>query len=303
MVTDPTTSISAPIDTCEFQIQVIMYTSTASTNNFENITELRRMKKILMIILLNVVSISSLFSQGLESYLKRNFVSGKDTLPYRILYPENYNPKDKYPLLLFLHGSGERGNDNEKQLVHGGRLFLRKDVRVQFPAIVIFPQCPTDSYWSNVKITTGENNIRTFNFQDGGEPTKAMELLMKLFENLKREHRLSRNQLYVGGLSMGGMGTFELLNRCPKEFAAAFPICGGANPATAKSYSKRVPLWIFHGEKDNVVPVSHSLEMAEAIRQQGGNVKLTIYPEANHNSWDSAFAEPELLPWLFSKKK
>lgn len=99
------------------------------------------------------------------------------------------------------------------------------------------------------------------------------------------------------------MGTFELVSRMPKTFAAAAPICGGDNPKSAKKYAKKVPFWIFHGLKDDVVPPHFSQDMAKAIEAKGGKVKLTLYPNANHNSWDPAFAEPELLPWLFSKTK
>jgi predicted peptidase len=114
---------------------------------------------------------------------------------------------------------------------------------------------------------------------------------------------VDKHRVYVGGLSMGGMGTFELLRRKPNVFAAAFAICGGDNTFNAKLYAKKVPLWIFHGAKDDVVPVEHSLVMAEAIKAAGGNPKLTIYPNDSHNSWNDAFAEPDLIPWLFSHTK
>ena len=101
---------------------------------------------------------------------------------------------------------------------------------------------------------------------------------------------------------MGGMGTFELVYRRARKIAGAVAICGGSNPDNAKKYSKKVPFWIFHGKKDNVVPPIQSEQMVEAIRSNGGEVRFTLYPEANHNSWDPAFAEPELLPWLFSQR-
>jgi predicted peptidase len=117
-----------------------------------------------------------------------------------------------------------------------------------------------------------------------------------------RKYPVDDERVYVGGLSMGGMGTFELVRRMPKTFAAAFPICGGANPATAKKMDD-VDWWIFHGAKDDVVPPRHSEVMVKALKKEGANVKFTLYPNANHNSWDPAFTEPELLSWLFSKKK
>ncbi|QCR24957.1 phospholipase [Pontibacter sp. SGAir0037] len=243
-------------------------------------------------------------AQDLEMYQRKVYVAKADSLPYRILYPENFDPAKKYPLVMVLHGAGERGNNNESQLVYGATLFLEPQNRQQYPAIVVFPQCPKDSYWSNVNIVTDENGKRSFHYlQKSGEPTKAMKSLLGLLNELEKSGSVDKKQLYIGGLSMGGMGTFELLRRKPKKFAAAFPICGGGHPDGAKKYAKRVPLWVFHGEVDGVVPVEKSEVMVEAVQKAGGNVKFTVYPGVNHNSWDYAFKEPELLPWLFSHKK
>lgn len=243
------------------------------------------------------------FSQDKSMYQKHWFVRGTDTLPYRLLLPKNYDASKEYPLILFLHGSGERGNDNEAQLVHGWKLFLQDSIRAKYPAIVVFPQCSQNSYWSNVDFRYDTaTKKRTFLFPAEGEPTTAMRMLIQLLEELEDKYKPDDDRMYVGGLSMGGMGTFELVRRKPKLFAAAFPICGGANPATAKEL-KRPSWWIFHGLKDDVVPPGLSQQMADAIKAKGANVRLTLYPDANHNSWDTAFAEKELLPWLFSHKK
>lgn len=241
------------------------------------------------------------WSQDKSLFEKKWYIHKGDTMPYRILLPKEYDASKKYPLIYFLHGSGERGNDNERQLIHSVKLFLREDVRKNYPAIVVIPQCAASSYWSNVNITT-ENNVRQFNFQPAGKPTIAMELAQKLLKTVLIQYPIDKSKLYVGGLSMGGMGTFEMVRRNPKLFAAAFPICGGADPSTA-SKMKNVPFWIFHGAKDNVVLPAHSEKMVEALRAAGAEVKFTLYPDANHNSWDSAFAEPGLLPWLFSHSK
>lgn len=238
----------------------------------------------------------------LDAYARKVYVQGNDTLPYRILYPKNFDQKKKYPLVLVLHGAGERGTDNESQLVYGARRFLEE--QEQFPAIVVFPQCPRDSYWSNVNILPNAQGQRTFNFQTGGEPTRAMAALMGMLNQLLKSGNVDKDRVYLGGLSMGGMGTFELLWRKPRTFAAAFPICGGGAPEMARKFSKKVEgIWVFHGEEDGVVPVEHSRIMAGAIKKAGGNVKLTAYPGVNHNSWDNAFKEPELLRWLFSQEK
>lgn len=244
-----------------------------------------------------------LFAQDKSLYEKHWFVQNGDTMPYRVLLPKNFDASKKYPLILLLHGAGERGRDNELQLVHGADLFLRDSIREKYPAIVVFPQCAANSFWSNVKfVFDSATKKRTFNFNVDGEPAVAMKLLLSLIKNLKQNYRLDKHRMYVGGLSMGGMGTFELVRREPALFAAAFPICGGANPATANKL-KRTGWWVFHGLKDDVVDPELSKIMAEAIKQQGAEVKLTLYPNANHNSWDSAFAERDLIPWLFTHYK
>lgn len=261
------------------------------------------MKKLLFFTITISLAIShNLSAQNLNEYQYKQYIKGTDTLPYRILYPENFNPDNKYPVLFFLHGAGERGNNNTSQLVHGGELFLNKKIRKNFPAIVIFPQCPKDSYWSNVQITSNQGK-RSFNFKKGGEPTKAMKLVLNLIKKVRSENYIDDDRVYAGGLSMGGMGTFELLRRKPRYFAASFSICGGDNVANVKKYRK-VPLWVFHGAKDDVVDPSLSDRVVKELKRLGAkDVRHTIYPNANHNSWDPAFAEPELLPWLFSHEK
>jgi len=258
------------------------------------------MKKIIVIILLTS-SFFSLNAQDFSKFKKEVFVSGKDTLRYRILYPENFDEGKKYPVFLFLHGRGESGNDNEKQLTHGGKLFLTSEFRKNHPAIVVFPQCAESSYWANVEIET-INDKRFFNFKKGGEPTKSMSLVLKLTDELFKKPFANEHRIYVGGLSMGGMGTFEILRRKPKTFAAAFAICGGDHVANAKKY-KNVPLWIFHGGMDDVVNPQLSYNIYKELKNIGHEPKFTIYPKANHNSWDATFAEPGLLDWVFEQHK
>ena len=240
-------------------------------------------------------------AQNAGHYLEQHFVAGKDSLPYRILFPENFDESKKYPVLFFLHGAGERGKDNKAQLVYGSKLFLQDEMRQKFPAIIIFPQCSAESYWSNVKVET-VNGARDFQFQKGGKPTLAMKLLLKLVEDFKDKKFTDTDRMYVGGLSMGGMGTLEVLRRERNTFAVAFSICGGDNISHVKKYRK-VPLWLFHGGKDDVVPPENSEKVVAALKSLGANVKYSFYPEANHNSWDQAFAEPDFLPWLFSFRK
>ncbi|WP_224996019.1 alpha/beta hydrolase-fold protein, partial [Cesiribacter sp. SM1] len=255
-----------------------------------------RLPLIYLLTILCSLTALTVAAQEVPVYVPELYISKGDTLPYRILLPQNFDPEQQYPLVLFLHGSGERGNDNTAQLTHGSNLFFRTDIRNDFPAVVVFPQCPAESSWTSAVITNNGNN-REFQFQTEGEPTAAMQLLQGLLHELRDRSYIDKQRLYVGGLSMGAMGTLELLRREPGKFAAAFAICGGDNPANARKY-KNVPLWLFHGSKDDVVPHSFSTTLADKLEEIGArNIKLTIYPEVKHNSWDKALADPQLLPW------
>ena len=225
-----------------------------------------------------------------------------DAINYRILYPENFDASKKYPVVFFLHGAGERGDDNKKQLVHGSKLFLDSEFRENYPAVVIFPQCPKDDYWSNVKSDRSAKPI-TRKFSKKGKPTVSMTKVLSLMDSIVALDYSLDNQVYIGGLSMGGMGTFEVLARRPQMFAAAFAICGGGHPKTAERYAEKTSIWVFHGGKDDVVLPQYSTAMVLALQESGGEVRFNLYPNANHNSWDPAFAEKELLPWLFSHKR
>lgn len=258
--------------------------------------------KLLLVLIFGFVG---LFSQSVKAqeYKKEMFISNSDTLLLRVMYPNNFDQNKAYPIVLFLHGAGERGNDNAKQLEHGASFFADSLHRNDFPAVVIFPQCPENDYWARIDSERDEQGKRSFTFHPNLEPTKAMKLLLEYLNQLIAEKWAQQRQIYLGGLSMGGMGTFELLYRRPDVFAAAFPICGGGNPETTSAYAKKVPLWVFHGEVDEVVPVELSLKMVESLKKNGANPRCTIYPNVNHNAWDYTFSEKELLPWLFSNVK
>lgn len=229
---------------------------------------------------------------------------GADTLPYRILFPQNYDSTKKYPLVVFLHGAGNRGKDNQKQLVHAGSLFLKDASRRQFPAIVIFPQCGINDFWARTRIIHAITDSTPFKFEylTDVPMNKGLNLVSRLLDSLAATKTINDKQIYIGGLSMGGMGTFELLWRKPGFFAAAFPICGGGDPFKAGVYRKDFPIWIFHGDKDPVVDVNDSRKMAAALKSANAKVKYTEYPNVKHDSWNKALAEPQLLPWLFSQK-
>lgn len=259
--------------------------------------------KHFIILLLAMGFFSFLFGQDLSLYEKRIYLDANgDTLNYRILYPKNYDRTKQYPLILFLHGAGERGYDNEAQLTHGAKLFLQAENRKKYPAIVVLPQCkPAPDYWAHM-VLNEQNGLRYREFPLKEAPNPSMKRVMELLAKLQNEEAIDQNRLYIMGLSMGGMGTFELLSRLPNTFAAAVPICGGGNVSQAVKYAKTTSLWIFHGGKDDVVLPLYSQQMYEALKAAGADVQYTLFPDANHNSWDPTFKQKGLLAWLFSKK-
>jgi len=234
-----------------------------------------------------------------ELFLKKEFIYKGDTLHYRILFPLNYDKSKSYPLVLFLHGSGERGNDNEKQLVHGSSLFADSLNRLNYPAIVIFPQCPANESW----ITLDEKPDDTFNFVDTRKPRKPLDLAKKLIDSYIKTDAVNSKRIYVLGLSLGGMGTFDLICRYPKTFAAAIPICGGVNLERLKKVRK-MPIRIYNGGSDNVVSPEYSRNAYIELKAMGSQqVEHIEFPGVGHNSWTPAFAEPDFLSWLFLQKK
>jgi predicted peptidase len=222
-----------------------------------------------------------------------------------MLYPTKYDVNKKYPVVLFLHGAGERGNDNAKQLTWGASLFLDSANRAKYPAFVIFPQCLENGFWANIKrdLDGNADSLGNFVFNSQGNASMPLQLVMKLIDSLSKTAQADPDQIYVGGLSMGGMGTFEILWRKPNFFAGAFAICGGGDPAKVAVYGKAFPIWVFHGASDNVVPVSNSRLMVNTLKAAGAKVKYSEYPGVGHDSWKNAFAEPDFLEWLFDQKK
>ncbi len=243
-------------------------------------------------------------AQDTSLFKKTVYAKGGDTLNYRILYPIRYDVNKKYPLVVVLHGSGERGSDNEKQLVHGAALFADSLNREKFPAFVVFPQCPESDFWAKLERDPNKkDSLGAFKFNSKGPATKALALVENMIDSLSKTPQINKLKIYIGGLSMGGMGTFELLWRKPELFAAAFPICGGGDAAKIAVYGKNLPIWVFHGGSDPVVPVSNSRLMVKTLKAAGAWVEYSEYAGVGHDSWTKAFAEPELLPWLFDQSK
>lgn len=240
-----------------------------------------------------------------DLFEKQYYVSGEDTLPLRILTPKHFSFQKKYPIVVVLHGAGERGSDNEKQLLWGSSLFLDSINRDNFPAIVVFPQCPEGNWWAPIQPRTTEvkDSLGSFQIVSSLPPTKPMKMLLTFLDNLIASGRVDAKRVYVGGLSMGGMGTFDMITRRPNLVAAAFPICGAGDQQNAIKIRKNLPLWVFHGAADEVVPVAQSRVMVHLLKDQNPPVKYSEYPRVGHDSWKNAFAEPGLLPWLFAQRK
>lgn len=214
-------------------------------------------------------------------------------LPYRLLKPLKIEDGKKYPLVVFLHGAGERGTDNEKQLVHGVPQFAAN--LEKYPCFLIAPQCPDGKRWVEVDWSADSHT-------QPKEPGEVGRLTLALVEKSIQALPVDRKRVYLTGLSMGGYGTWDLLARRPDLFAAAAPVCGGADEATARKI-KAIPIWAFHGGKDTTVQPARSRNMIAALKKAGGHPKYTEYPDVGHNSWDNAYRDPELFRWLFAQKK
>lgn len=256
--------------------------------------------KFTSFVLVFFLSFFALIMQGnaqssLFSY--ENFNNGQgDTLKYRLLFPD-YNPKRKLPLVIFLHGSGERGNDNEAQLKWGAPNFATDQNMQLHPAYVIAPQCPKNAGWANITRDANGKGIMM-----AKDPSKQMELLIALIHEFSKKFPVDTNRIYITGLSMGGFGTFDAIERYPNLFAAAAPVCGGGDITKAASI-KHIPMWIFHGAEDATVDPSLSLSMVDALTKAGAKPGYTQYPEVGHFSWIAAYSDPLFMEWLFRQHK
>jgi len=201
---------------------------------------------------------------------------GKATVHYLFSLPESYDKSDKHPLLIFLHGMGERGDNLQRVAVHGPPKLMKKGNKTPF--IVVSPQCPRTEFWNLTKLS-------------------------QLLDHILATTKADPKRVYLTGLSMGGFGSWHWAAREPKRFAAVIPICGGGSPRSAEKLID-LPVWAFHGDKDRTVPLSKSQAMVDAIRKAGGKkVKLTVYPGIGHNSWTRAYKDPEIYKWLLSHSR
>lgn len=199
----------------------------------------------------------------------------KVTVRYLLFVPKNYDEQKAWPLMLFLHGAGERGEDLELVKKWGPPLLVPD--KQDFPFVLVSPQCPKDRFWN-------------------------VDELARLVEHIAGTLKIDKSRMYATGLSMGGYGSWGLLAKYPKLFAAAVPVCGGGDPESAEKM-KDIPIWAFHGDKDDVVPLEQTTRMIDAIIKAGGKPKLTVYPGVGHNSWSATYDDPEVYKWLLSHKR
>lgn len=227
---------------------------------------------------------------------KHTYKSSDDrTLPYRLLKPTKIENDTRYPLVVFLHGAGERGTENEKQLVHGVPEFASEKRREQYPCFLIAPQCPEGARW--VEVDWGADAHK-----QPEQPSEPMRLTLELIDRLCKELPIDTGRVYITGLSMGGFGAWDAVSRRPDFFAGAVVVCGGGDESRAAKIA-RVPVWVFHGARDTAVKPSRSRNMVEAIKKAGGEPKYTEYPDVGHASWGPAYRDDEMFKWLFAQRR
>jgi predicted peptidase len=201
-------------------------------------------------------------------------------LDYLLYLPgTNSAPEETWPLMIFLHGAGERGDDLEKVKCHGPPRLIAEGR--ELPFIIASPQCPEGISWSNPEMILALN---------------------ALVDELTASHPVDESRIYLTGLSMGGFGTWSLAATYPQRFAAIAPVCGGGNRMEARRLAN-MPVWVFHGARDKVVPLSMSQEMVDALEKKGSTVKFTVYPEAGHDSWTETYYNEELYTWMLEHRR
>ena len=221
--------------------------------------------------------------------------SAGGSLNYRFHAPAKVEPGRKYPLVLFLHGAGERGNDNAMQLVHGVWPILSYMKEKGIEGYLIAPQCPGGQQWVDTPWGLIAHKMPA-------KPSAAMALAMELLEKTVKECPVDPRRVYVTGISMGGYGTWDIVQRRPELFAAAMPVCGGGDASLAWKI-RSVPIWVFHGDRDTAVPFVRSRQMVSALWQCDGNVRYREYPGVGHNCWVATYDDHVVLDWFFGQVK
>ena len=223
------------------------------------------------------------------------FEKGGKRLLYREIQPDGVDVSRRYPLVLFLHGAGERGCDNRRQLVHGVKSLVSFSKTYSEPCFYLIPQCPEGRQWVTVPWGSKAHAIPE-------SPSEELALALDLVREKVAQWPVDKGRIYITGISMGGYGTWDAIAREPGLFAAAIPICGGGDVACAERL-KGLPIWAFHGSADGAVPVCRSRTMVEALRRAGGRVRYHEYPGAGHDVWTRTYANDVVLRWLFDQRK
>lgn len=234
-----------------------------------------RMFRLSFLVLVLVVSFDSVRADPPTQTAVKLDATIQLKMNYLLYLPKDYESKDSWPLVLFLHGAGERGDNIDKVKTHGPPKLIEQGK--EFPFIVVSPQCPDGRWW------------------------EASELA-SLLDHVIAEHRVDEDRVCLTGLSMGGFGTWRLAFLQPHRFAAIAPICGGGEPYWGKQIA-HIAVWAFHGGVDFLVPVARSQSMVDAIKKANGEPKLTIYPDAGHDSWTKAYENQELYEWMLSQRR
>ena len=261
-------------------------------------------KILLLLILLNQLilgqdppALELSIAEELKKYTREELQSPEGgSLNYCYRAPKKIEPGKKYPLLFFLHGAGGRGDDNTGQILdaNGIEAFARQEIFSKHSSYVFAGQVPEGERWVNVAWNTLEHSMPPIS----NSMRMALAALDAFVDN--KENQVDANRIYVMGLSMGGYGTWDAIQRRPEYFAAAVPICGGGDKAMAPALVD-IPLWIWHGDKDNSIQVSRSRDMDSAIKAAGGSPRYTEVQGRGHNVWLDVWAAGELWLWLFSQ--
>jgi predicted peptidase len=226
------------------------------------------------------------------NFRKETYVNKKGAkMPYRLFVPLGYDSSKSYPLLLWLHGGTGRGDDNIKQITrqneNGTHFWTKSDVQAQFPVFVLAPQCPANDIWADPEIN---------------QPSSALEIALEILTKVESEFAIDPDRVYIGGQSMGGSGVWSLLQAYPNKWAAALVLSAYDNFTNVPAIS-RVPLWVFQGDADQSVPVDLVRQMMQQLKKAHANLRYTEYHKIDHEVWNRAFAEPNLLPWLIAQKR
>lgn len=229
----------------------------------------------------------------------KSFEENGHFLPYRLYAPPHPVKGKQYPLVVFFHGAGERGNDNRYQFFRFNPVAFWETN----PCYVLAPQCPS-------RLASGSDSGAVWVLTPFGAPSHSMrkepqwplQLAMEVLDKTVAENSIDKDRIYVTGLSMGGFATWEIIQREPQKFAAAIPVCGGGDPAYADRLNK-MPLWVFHGSADSTVLPQRSRDMVAAIKKAGGNVIYTEYPGVGHGSWSKVYPDQAIWDWLFEQRK